>query len=395
VAKAGAVIVAAGRGERMAGVEKLMAPLAGEPLLLHSVRAFERSASIDEIVIVTRSDLHDRVSSLVERDGLGKVHAVVRGGATRCESSRHGLGALSADVEVVLVHDGARPLVTEELIERIVREAEAAGAALPGVAPVSTIKREDGGRSAGTLDRASLREAQTPQGFRRDVLARAFAAASRDGLEPTDEAACVERGGDPVTIVEGDRRNLKVTVPDDLAVAEALLTGQAPPRLQRVGFGRDVHRLVAGRPLVLGGVAIPFDRGLVGWSDADVLAHAVCDALLGAAALGDLGDHFPDTDEVWKDVSGAELLERTVGILRGVGYVPVNVDATVAAQAPRLAPHRVRMRENVARALGLGEAQVSVKFTTTEGLGFEGAGEGVSAECVAMVSRVFSDPEHP
>lgn len=391
--KTGAVIVAAGRSERMAGVEKIMAPLAGEPLLLHSIRPFQKCDAVDEIVVVTREDLQGRVHRLVEEDGLTKVRNVVRGGATRCESSRHGVSALSRDVEVVLVHDGARPLVSEELIERVAEAAAASGAVIPGVAPVATIKREEAGNSAGTVDRDHLREAQTPQGFRRDLLAKAYAAALKDRFAGTDEAACVERVGDPVAIVDGDRRNLKVTVTDDLVMAEALLSGQAPARATRIGFGRDVHRLVEGRPLILGGVEVPFEKGLDGWSDADVLSHAVCDALLGAAALGDIGDHFPDTDAEWKGASGDRLLRGTVEILRETGYVPVNVDATVSAQAPKLAPHRRSMVENLARALGVTGSRVSVKFTTTEGLGFEGTGQGISAACVAMVGQLVSTPE--
>ena len=390
--KTGAVIVAAGRAERMAGLEKVLAPLAGTPLLLHSVRAFEECEVIDEVVVVTRDTLLDRVHDLVERDGLAKVKAVVRGGDTRQESSRHGLSALSPDVEVVLIHDGARPLVSAELIDRVARAA-ADGPVIPGVPPVSTIKREENGRSAETLDRERLREAQTPQGFRRGVLARAFAAAMRDGLHGTDEATVVERLGEPVTIVEGERRNLKVTVPEDLVVAEALVQGQAPPQTTRVGHGYDVHRLVEGRPLWLGCVKIPFDRGLQGHSDADVLAHAICDALFGAVGLGDLGKHFPDTDEEWEGASGEDLIGRTVEILREVGYVPVNVDATVRAQAPPLAPHREGMVENLARALGMPTTRVSVKFTTTEGLGFEGRGEGISATAVALVGRIPLAPE--
>ena len=372
----------------MAGLEKALVPLAGQPLLLHSVRAFEKSDAIDEIIVVTRRDLVERVHRLVDDAGLAKVKRVVRGGRTRGESSRHGLGALSKDVEIVLVHDGARPLVSDELIRRVAETAVEKGAAIPGVTPVATIKREENGSSAGTVDREHLREAQTPQGFRRELLARAFAAAVREKFEATDEAATVERTGQTVAIVEGDRRNLKVTVPEDLVVAEALSAGLAPPQTSRIGFGKDVHRLVEGRPLRLGGVEIPFEKGLAGHSDADVLAHAVCDALLGAAARGDIGDHFPDRDDAWKDASGADLLRRTVEILREVGYVPVNVDATVCAQAPRLAPYRERMVEGLARALRMPESRVSVKFTTTEGLGFEGRGEGISATAVALVGRI-------
>jgi 2-C-methyl-D-erythritol 4-phosphate cytidylyltransferase/2-C-methyl-D-erythritol 2,4-cyclodiphosphate synthase len=384
----GAVIVAAGRAARMGGLEKMMVPLAGRPIILHSMKAFQDCEAIDEIIVVARAEMLDRVHELVDREGLTKVSAVVRGGKTRTESTRHGLGALSQGIEVVLVHDGARPLISLDLIERVARSAASEGAVIPGVCPVATIKRAQGGESAGTLDRTELREAQTPQGFRRVVLAKALAAALKEKLDATDEAMCVERLGERIVIVEGERRNLKVTVPEDLAVAEALVSGSAAPQRLRIGFGHDVHRLVKGRRFILGGVEIPHLKGLEGHSDADVLSHAICDALLGAASQGDLGEHFPDSDARWKDVSGLELAVRTVEILREVGYVPVNVDSTVNAQAPRLAPHRDSMIENLAKALALPEAHVSVKFTTTEHLGFEGRGDGVSATAVAQVSQL-------
>ncbi len=393
MSRTGVVIVAAGSSERMAGIDKMSAPIAGLPMAFHSVRTFDGCEAIDEIVVVTRSARVGEWHERFEAAGWTKVRRVVKGGATRAESSRRGAAALSPDVDLVLVHDGARPLVSEAVILRVIEAARATGAAIPGVPPVATIKREKGGVCDGTLDRTTLREAQTPQGFHRGVLSKAFAAAMRAKADMTDEAACVEQIGTPVTIVEGERRNLKVTVPEDLAVAEALLVGDAPPQQTRIGLGYDVHRLEEGRRLILGGVEIPFERGLLGHSDADVLAHAVCDALLGAAAAGDIGDHFPDDDPEWKGVSGATLLARTVEVLRESGYVPINVDATVSAQAPRLAPHRDGMVENLSRALRLPPARVSVKFTTTERLGFEGRGEGISARAVAMVGTIPLVPE--
>ncbi len=386
--RAGAVIVAAGSSERMGGIDKVMVPLAGLPLVLHSVRAFQAVDGIAEIVIVTRGELLEPLHERCLAMGLDKVTRVVEGGATRAESSRHGLSALSRDVDVVLVHDAARPLVSADVIDRVLDAAREHGAALPGVPPVATIKREEDGLCAETVDRATLREAQTPQGFARKRLSRAFAAAMRDRVSGTDEASLVERLGEPVRLVEGERRNLKVTVPEDLQMAEALLAGRTPPQQVRIGFGFDVHRLEEGRALVLGGVTVGHAKGLLGHSDADVLSHAVCDALFGAAALGDLGQHFPDTDAEWKDATGADLLARTLAILRDSGYVPVNVDATVSAQAPKLSPHRPAMVANLARALRLPESRVSVKFTTTERLGFEGREEGISASAVAQVGRL-------
>ncbi len=388
-----AVIVAAGRSERMAGLDKMLTPLAGRPVVMHSLLAFQRSDLVDEIVLVAREELEERLRLLAENAGVSKLRFVVRGGATRAESSRHGVGALSKETEVVLVHDAARPLVSAELIARVVDAAIRENAAIPAVPVVATIKQEEDGAATATVDRSRLREAQTPQGFRRGVLARAFAAAIRDGFHGTDEASLVERTGARVAIVAGEARNVKITVPEDLAVADALLSGTAPPQQTRVGIGFDVHRLVEGRPLVLGGVEIPHRLGLFGHSDADVVAHAVCDALLGAAALGDLGDHFPDHDPAWKNASGAKLLARTVEILRVSGYVPVNVDVTVAAQAPTLAAWRAAMTSNVARNVRLPESRVSVKFTTTERLGFEGREEGIAATAVALVGRIPLAPE--
>ncbi|GJM44707.1 MAG: bifunctional enzyme IspD/IspF [Gemmatimonadota bacterium] len=386
--RVGAVIVAAGSSSRMSGLDKVLAPLAGTPLVLHSVRVFQDSPHVHEIVIVTRPELEPRLHELAERHGLTKVKRVVRGGRTRAESSRHGVSALSQDVELVLVHDGARPLVTGEVVTRVVEAATLDGAAIPGVPPVPTIKREANGASAGTLDRAELREAQTPQGFHRSLLARAFAAVMKEGLEPSDEAAMVEHLGERVTIVAGERRNLKVTVPEDLVVAEALLAGRTPPQQTRVGIGYDVHRLEEGRPLILGGVTIAHAKGLLGHSDADVLSHAIVDALFGAAGVGDLGHHFPDTDAEWEGASGERLLVAAVEILRDSGYVPTNVDATVSAQAPQLAPHRAAMIAHLARALLLPEQRVSVKFTTTERLGFEGREEGISATAVVQIGSL-------
>jgi 2-C-methyl-D-erythritol 4-phosphate cytidylyltransferase/2-C-methyl-D-erythritol 2,4-cyclodiphosphate synthase len=386
--KVGAILVAAGRGDRMGGLEKMMIPLCGEPVLLHSLKTFAASSVVDEIVVVTREDLVDRVRTLIETRAIPKVTRVVPGGETRAESSRHGLAALSRDVGIVLVHDGARPLVRADLIERVARGAMEEGAAIPGTVPVGTIKEESNGRASATLDRRRLREAQTPQGFRRDWLARAMAQAMREHFDPTDEASLLERAGCPVRLVDGDRSNIKITVIEDLAVAEALAGGRTPTQLPRIGIGHDVHRLTKDRPLILGGVHIPHALGLEGHSDADVLAHAICDALLGAACQGDLGDHFPDTDETWRGAPGRDLLARTVEILREVGYVPVNIDATVCAQSPTLSPFREAMAENLAQALHLPRERISVKFTTTERLGFEGREEGISATAVAMVGHI-------
>jgi len=242
---------------------------------------------------------------------------------------------------------------------------------------------------AETLRRETIYLAQTPQAFRRDVLSLALEAGER-GLEATDEAALAERAGQPVQIVEGESSNIKITTPDDLIVAEAIAAardepGPKPVRTGRAGTGYDLHRLVAGRPLVLGGVTIPSPRGAEGHSDADVVCHAVTDAILGAACLGDIGRHFPDTDPRWKDASSLDLLARAVAMVAEHGFEIGNVDVTVILEAPKVQPHVERMRAAVAAALGVDLARVSIKGKTNEGLDAIGRGEAIAAHAVALV----------
>jgi 2-C-methyl-D-erythritol 4-phosphate cytidylyltransferase/2-C-methyl-D-erythritol 2,4-cyclodiphosphate synthase len=278
---------------------------------------------------------------------------------------------------------------------------------------VDTLKRTDPeGWMCETVDRRPLRTIQTPQVFQWPLLWEAHETAARNGFAGTDDASLVERLGLPVFAVPGDPRNLKITTPEDLALAEALLAEQGtgneeremrdepspstpphssflvPPSLSRTGFGCDVHRLVAGRPLILGGVAIPHPVGLEGHSDADVLCHAIGDALLGAAGLGDLGRHFPDTEARWKGASSLDLLRRIVVLARQAGWAPLHVDATLLAEAPKIAPHVPSMAERIGGALGLPPAAVNVKATTTEGLGFVGRREGMAAQAVVTAGPV-------
>lgn len=292
------------------------------------------------------------------------------------------------------VHDGARPLVTPVLIARVVAAAAKHGAAIPALPVGETVKRTNPSSTqvAETLDRRPLRLAQTPQVFGTELLRRAYAeaAAAAAGGQVTDDAQLVEAAGGVVRLVQGDPDNIKITLPEDLAVAEALLArrqGGSGGGALRVGHGYDVHRLVVGRALVLGGVALKHPLGLLGHSDADVLCHAAGDALLGAAALGDLGQHFPHDDPALRGISSLELLRRISALLHGAGCRLENLDVTVACQRPLLRPHVLAMRENLARALGVEPSQVSVKATTTEGLGFVGREEGIEARAVALVHK--------
>ena len=303
---------------------------------------------------------------------------VVAGSHSRAGSVRCGLSVVPADADVVVVHDAARPLATPALFSAVV-DAVRAGAhgAVCAVPVTDTIKRVEGGAVVETLDRNRVRAVQTPQAFRADALRRAHAG----GGEGTDDAALVEACGGRVVVVAGDVRNLKLTEPHDLVVAEALSGG---PRL-RVGQGYDIHAFCEepGRPLVLGGVVFEAERGLVGHSDADVVAHAVADALLGAAGLGDLGRHFPDTDPAWAGSDSMKLLHEVVRLVDQAGWRPANADCTVVLERPRLAPHSEAMEHRLGAVLG---APVSVKAATAEGLGALGRGEGIACSAVVLLS---------
>jgi 2-C-methyl-D-erythritol 2,4-cyclodiphosphate synthase len=303
------------------------------------------------------------------------------------------LACVSPAAEIVVIHDAVRPLVGSALIARTIDAAAAYGAAIAALPASDTVKRADARRFVvDTLPRERIFLAQTPQAFRAEVL-RASLASVDAALEATDEAALVERSGYPVQLVDGDPRNLKITTADDLAIAERFIRGTADRSpidvsTMRIGNGYDLHRLVPGRPLVLGGVAIPFDKGLAGHSDADAVCHAVTDAILGAAGAGDIGRHFPDSDPAWKDADSIDLLTRAREVVTAAGYVVLNVDVVVIAERPKMAPHAEAMRGNVARAIGIAPDRVSIKGKTNEGVGSIGAGESIAVHAVALIARV-------
>jgi len=337
-------------------------------------------------MLVVPADYCGTAQSIAQQAGLTKLEAVVSGGKTRCDSVFAGLQVLSSDPpDLVVIHDGARPFVSPEVIFRTIAAAEQTGAALAARPVTDTLKQVDDQLGvAATVDRTGLWHAQTPQTFRFSTIYNAYQQARGRGWQATDDASLVERVGGTVTVVEDEVRNFKITVPDDWERAKALVAGS---QQLRIGHGFDVHPFAAQRPLMLGGIRIPFDQGLAGHSDADVLLHAIADALLGSAALGDIGQHFPDTDPAYKDADSTELLARTVELVSEAGYCPTNVDATVIAQRPRLADHIPAMRGHIAAILGLSESQVNVKATTTEHLGFVGREEGIAAQAVALVVK--------
>lgn len=391
-----AILLAAGRGLRMGGgPPKQFRSLAGQPLLYLSLTAFERAEKVDRVVLVAPADRVGRCRDDIRSWGVGKVTSVVAGGERRQDSVAEGLGAVPVNASVIAVHDGARPLILPEQIDAVVDLAREKGSAVLGTPVTDTVKEIEDGRVLHTLDRSRMWRVQTPQAFRAPLLRDAHDEAARRGYTGTDDTSLVEQLNAPVYVVPGREDNLKITAPEDLAMAESILrsrTGSVPSNL-RVGHGYDVHRLVAGRPLILGGVAVPFDRGLQGHSDADVLSHAVADAVLGAMSLGDIGTHFPDADPAYSGVSSLILLDRVSKLASDAGGGIVNVDATVIAQRPKLAPYISDMQGKMAGALGIATELLSVKATTTEGLGFAGTEQGIAAQAVALVALDAGRPD--
>lgn len=381
-----AIIAAGGRGARFGGaLPKQLLPLAGRPILQRSVEAFLRHARITDLVVALPAELVADPPAYLRASP--KPLALVEGGARRQDSVARAFARVPPAAEVVVVHDAARPLVSEALIARTVEAAIADGAAIAAVGATDTVKRGDARRLiVGTVPRGEIFLAQTPQAFRTSVLREALAH-SEPEADATDEAALVERTGHPVRLVEGDPRNVKITTAADLALAERLVSSSTASLL-RIGNGYDLHRLVEGRRLVLGGVLIPFEKGLEGHSDADAVCHAVTDAILGAAAAGDIGRHFPDTDAHWKDADSLMLLARAAEIVAAAGYAVVNVDVVVIAERPKLAPYVDAMRANLARVLDITAAQVGIKGKTNEGVGSIGAGESIAVHAVALLARV-------
>jgi len=378
-----AILVGAGRGERLgAGVPKAFVPVCGAPMLAHAARAFAAAPSVAGLIAVVPEERRGEAQALLA--GSGKLRGVANGGARRQDSVQAGLALLADGFDgVVLVHDAARPLVEVALVEAVAAAARRTGAAVPVLALAETVKRVEKGRARETVDRRGLATAQTPQGFRYEVLRRAYDRAFADGVEVTDEAVAVERLGEPVEAVPGSPRNRKITGPDDLSWAEWMLGGARAA--YRVGTGFDLHRLVEGRPLMLGGVKVDHDRGLEGHSDGDCVVHAVCDALLGACGAGDMGRYFPSSDPRWRGAPSLGFLQQVVEIVAGRGYDVGNVDVTVVAEQPRLAPYTEAMRESLGRGLGRSADAVSVKVKSSDGLGAIGAAEGIAAHVSVLL----------
>jgi 2-C-methyl-D-erythritol 4-phosphate cytidylyltransferase/2-C-methyl-D-erythritol 2,4-cyclodiphosphate synthase len=374
-----ALVVAAGSGLRFGSdVPKQYLPLGGVPILRRAVEAFTGHPRIDAVQVVIGPGQGEACAAALA--GLA-LPPPVTGGATRQASVRLGLEHLSADPpDRVLVHDGGRPLVPSVVIDRVLDALDGGGAAIAALPVTDTLKRAEGGTIGATVDRAGLWAAQTPQGFPFPALLDAH---RRFADHPaTDDASLFEAAGLPVALVPGDPDNIKVTMADDLARAERLLA----PSEFRTGMGYDVHRFGPGDHVMLCGVRVPHDRGVVAHSDGDVGLHALTDAILGAIGDGDIGQHFPPSDPRWRGASSDRFLRHAVDLLAARGGRVANVDVTIVCERPKVGPHRTAMVERMAAILGVGPDRVSVKATTSETLGFTGRAEGLAAQAVATVA---------
>ncbi|MBQ9961574.1 MAG: 2-C-methyl-D-erythritol 2,4-cyclodiphosphate synthase [Firmicutes bacterium] len=366
-----AIITAAGKGSRMGtSLPKQFLSMGGKTILARAIEPFEEAEFVDRILVVTNRDFVALCEKICE--DYSKVERVLVGGKERQDSVKNALDIIEDGY--ALIHDGARPYVSEDIIKAVLTDAAETGASVAAVPVKDTIRQaEDAGSK--TLPRETLYSVQTPQGFEVGLIKEAFAKAYAEGFYGTDDAGLVDRMGHPVAISQGSYGNIKITTKEDLPVE------------MRIGHGYDVHRLVEGRELILCGVNIPFEKGLLGHSDADVAIHALMDSLLGAAGMRDIGNLFPDNDDSYKGISSVLLLEEVTKRLKEQGWSLNNADVTIMAQRPKLAPHIDIMRENMAKALGASVDVINVKATTTEKLGFVGREEGIAAEAVCILSR--------
>ncbi len=390
---AGVVIPAAGSGSRMGlPVPKQFILLKGIPVLVRTVQCFLAVKNIHPLIIALPAEHVEStrmlLSTFLSGDQLDRL-VLVAGGKTRQDSVLAGLTALPPETEIVLVHDGARPFVNPEIIQQCLEAAVLSGAAVAAVQVKDTIKRTDEtGRITQTIDRRGLWQAQTPQAVRLSLLRKAYEVARKKKFQGTDEASLLEKAGYAVSVVPGSEYNIKITRKNDLKIAERLLEESV---LMKIGHGFDAHRFGLGRLLILGGVTISFDLGLEGHSDADVLTHALIDALLGAMGKGDIGGHFPDNDPQYKDISSLKLLKHVIGEMKTMRLSICNADITVICQRPKLSPFIAEIKDTIAATCSISSDLVNIKATTTEMMGFTGRGEGIATHAVVLLQ----EGDHP
>ena len=392
---AAAVIAAGGTGTRMKSrVPKQFLEIAGKPILLHTIESVSAIEAVSQIVVALPEEHIPQAEAILSRQPMRLEIQCVAGGDSRQESVRNGVAHVRADADLIMVHDAVRPVCDRDTMLRVLDAARKRGAAAAGIPATETIQRvARSGRVLATPPREELYAIQTPQAFRAGILRSALERAHEAGFRGTDESSVVRWAGHRVMVVAGSPDNIKITRTLDLDIAELLMSKKARGGIGsamgesklRIGQGIDYHRLVAGRKLILGGVEIPFARGLEGHSDADALAHAVCDALLGAAGLGDIGLYYPDTDPRNRGRCSLEFLKEVRAKIEAAGWTIRNVDATLLLERPKVAPYVPEMRQRLAESLGLETAQVNIKATTTEGMNAEGREEGISAQAIALL----------
>ncbi|HHX57878.1 MAG TPA: 2-C-methyl-D-erythritol 2,4-cyclodiphosphate synthase [Clostridiales bacterium] len=380
-----AIIVCAGSSSRMNGQDKMLLKLGDTNVMGMSMLSYEKCKSIKDIVVVTKESLVSVVKKTAEELGITKLTNVAIGGETRQQSVMNGLKLIDKDTAMIAVHDGARPLVEPENIEKTIADARIFGGAVLGVPVKDTIKVVEDGLIVDTPYRPKLFITQTPQVFKRRLYFEAVDFAMANGLDFTDDCQLAESIGAKVYMTVGDYKNIKITTAEDIRIADAIMDYREDN--MRIGKGYDVHKLVKGRKLIIGGVEIPYKKGLDGHSDADVLTHAVMDALLGALALGDIGKNFPDDDEQYKDADSIKLLKKVYEKIDEKGYKIGNIDSVIVAQSPKLSAYIDNMRVNIAKACKTDVSNISIKATTEEGLGFTGEKLGISAHCICLLEQ--------
>jgi 2-C-methyl-D-erythritol 4-phosphate cytidylyltransferase / 2-C-methyl-D-erythritol 2,4-cyclodiphosphate synthase len=383
--QAAVIIPAAGFGTRMRSAEpKQYLLLCGKPIIIHTVEAFIQNRNITDIIVVVPQNKVEETERLFNFHRIPKKSVkVVPGGPRRQDSVFLGLTALPSESDIVLVHDGARPLISQEVINRCYEGAVHHGSVIAAVPVKDTLKKSEGGQVLTTVNRENLYQAQTPQAAHKKLLLQAYAA--NGDIDVTDESSLLEKAHIPVTIVEGSETNIKVTRPEDLILAEKIITHEVST--MRIGHGYDAHKFSEDRKLVLGGITIPHSHGLAGHSDADVLTHALCDAILGALGAGDIGKHFPDSDAAFKDIYSIKLLDKVVATAHQKGYTLGNADITIVCQTPKLAPHLDEMKSVLSKSCSSPPESINIKATTTEKMGFTGRKEGISCHAVVLLKQ--------
>lgn len=379
------IVLAAGAGRRMAYKEnKIFILLGNYSIIQRTLQQVARIKGLGEIILVVADGEEKYMANHIESLDISVPTRIVTGGSERQDSVGCGLKVVSNESSIIIVHDGARPLATTDMFESVVAAARKYGAATVGVPATDTIKRIDNNHEVvETLIRSELYQIQTPQGFQKELFQEAYQKASDDAFLGTDDVSLVEYLGKPVHIVDGDYCNIKVTTPNDIAVAKRYLGIEE--KCMRVGFGYDIHQLKAGRPCILGGVHIESDVGPDGHSDADVLIHALMDAMLGAAGLRDIGFYFPPEDDQYKGISSLLLLGKVNSLLKERGLEAYNIDIMVISETPKLKPHIDDMKTNLQSVLHIPLERISIKATTNEMLGAIGRREGIAAQAVVSV----------